>query len=54
MGVELTGKTIGVIGAGNIGGIVCDRARALKMKVLAYDPYLSAEKPNAWALKKLN
>ena len=40
MGVELTGKTLGVIGAGNIGSIVCDRARGLKMKVLAYDPFL--------------
>ena len=39
MGVELTGKTLGLIGAGNIGGIVCDRARGLKMKVLAYDPF---------------
>ena len=38
MGVELTGKTNGVIGAGNIGGIVCDRARGLKMKVMAFDP----------------
>ena len=44
MGVELTGKTLGVIGAGNIGGIVCERARSLKMKVLAYDPFLSKEK----------
>ena len=35
MGVELTRKTLGVIGAGNIGGIVCERARALQMKVLA-------------------
>ncbi|WP_412507122.1 phosphoglycerate dehydrogenase [Roseovarius sp. SYSU LYC5161] len=43
MGVELTGKTLGVIGAGNIGGIVCDRARGLRMKVVAYDPYLSEE-----------
>ena len=40
MGVELTRKTLGVIGAGNIGGIVCDRARGLKMKVVAYDPFL--------------
>ena len=37
MGVELTNKIVGVIGAGNIGGVFCDRARALKMKVLAYD-----------------
>ena len=41
MGVELTSKTLGVIGAGNIGGIVCDRAIGLKMKVIAYDPFLS-------------
>lgn len=44
MGVELTNKTLGVIGAGNIGGIVCDRAVALKMKVVAYDPFLSEER----------
>ena len=39
MGVELTGKTLGVIGTGNIGGIVCERALGLKMKVVAYDPF---------------
>ena len=44
MGVELTAKTLGVIGAGNIGAIVCDRALGLKMKVLAYDPFLSEER----------
>ncbi len=44
MGVELTGKTLGVIGAGNIGGIVCQRAVGLKMKVAAYDPFLSDER----------
>lgn len=44
MGVELTNKTLGVIGAGNIGGIVCDRAVGLKMKVVAYDPFLSEER----------
>ena len=43
MGVELFNKTLGVIGAGNIGGIVCDRALGLKMKVIAYDPFLSDE-----------
>ncbi len=41
MGVELYGKTLGVIGCGNIGGIVADRAVALKMRVLAFDPYLT-------------
>jgi D-3-phosphoglycerate dehydrogenase len=44
MGVELFNKTLGVIGAGNIGGIVCERAVALQMKVLAYDPFLSEER----------
>ena len=53
MGVELTGKTLGVIGAGNIGGIVCDRARGLKMKVVAYDPFLSEEKANKMGVEKV-
>ncbi len=52
MGVELTGKTLGVIGAGNIGGIVCDRARGLKMKVMAYDPFLSQEKADRMGVEK--
>jgi len=41
LGVELTGKTLGLIGAGNIGSIVADRANGLRMKVVAYDPFLS-------------
>ncbi|MFK7755048.1 MAG: phosphoglycerate dehydrogenase [Sedimentitalea sp.] len=53
MGVELTGKTLGVIGAGNIGGIVCDRARGLKMKVLAYDPFLGEEKAEKMGVEKV-
>ncbi|WP_306114641.1 MULTISPECIES: phosphoglycerate dehydrogenase [unclassified Roseovarius] len=53
MGVELTSKTLGVIGAGNIGGIVCDRARALKMKVIAYDPFLSEEKAAKMGVEKV-
>ncbi|WP_163848204.1 phosphoglycerate dehydrogenase [Pseudooceanicola aestuarii] len=53
MGVELTNKTLGVIGAGNIGGIVCDRARGLKMKVAAYDPFLSAEKAAKMGVEKV-
>jgi D-3-phosphoglycerate dehydrogenase len=44
MGVELFGKTLGVIGCGNVGSIVADRALGLKMKVVAYDPYLSPER----------
>jgi D-3-phosphoglycerate dehydrogenase len=44
MGVEITGKTLGLIGAGNIGSIVADRAQGLKMKVIAYDPFLSPER----------
>ncbi|SEK93780.1 phosphoglycerate dehydrogenase [Pacificibacter marinus] len=53
MGVELTAKTLGVIGAGNIGGIVCDRARGLKMKVVAYDPFLSAERAIEMGVEKV-
>ena len=44
MGVELYGKTLGLIGAGNIGSIVADRANGLKMHVIAYDPFLSPER----------
>ena len=54
MGVELTGKTLGVIGAGNIGGIVCDRALSLKMKVIAYDPYLGQEKADKMGVEKVD
>jgi D-3-phosphoglycerate dehydrogenase len=53
MGVELTGKTLGVIGAGNIGGIVCDRALGLKMKVIAYDPFLSEDKADKMGVEKV-
>ncbi len=53
MGVELTGKTLGLIGAGNIGGIVADRALGLKMKVVAYDPFLSAERAVEMGIEKV-
>jgi len=43
MGVELTAKTLGLIGCGNIGSIVADRALGLKMKVVAFDPFLTPE-----------
>ena len=54
MGVELTGKTLGVIGAGNIGSIVCDRARGLRMKVIAYDPFLGQEKADQLGVEKVD
>ena len=44
---------IALIGAGNIGGIVCERARALQMKVLAYDPFLSEEKAESMGIEKV-
>ncbi|WP_375289407.1 phosphoglycerate dehydrogenase [Qipengyuania sp.] len=44
MGVEVTGKTLGLIGAGNIGTIVAARANGLRMKVVAYDPFLTPER----------
>ena len=53
MGVELTGKTLGVIGAGNIGSIVIDRAQGLRMKVVAYDPFLSEERATEIGVEKL-
>ncbi|MGQ4273452.1 phosphoglycerate dehydrogenase [Terrihabitans sp. B22-R8] len=53
LGVEITGKTLGVIGCGNIGSIVSDRAIGLKMKVVAYDPFLSAERALALGVEKV-
>ncbi len=53
MGAELFNKTLGVIGAGNIGGIVCDRALGLRMKVVAYDPFLSEERAKSLGVTKV-
>jgi D-3-phosphoglycerate dehydrogenase len=52
MGVELTSKTLGLIGAGNIGSIVAERARGLKMKVVAYDPFLTPERAVEMGVEK--
>ena len=54
MGVELAGKTLGIIGCGNIGGVVADRARGLKMKVIAHDPYLSPERAEDLGVEKVD
>ena len=53
MGVEVTGKTLGLIGAGNIGSIVADRALGLKMKVVAYDPFLTEERAIELGVQKV-
>lgn len=53
MGVELTAKTLGLIGAGNIGSIVADRALGLRMKVIAYDPFLTAERAATLGIEKV-
>jgi len=42
-GVEITGKVLGIVGLGQVGRVVADRARGLKMKVIAADPYVSSE-----------
>ncbi|MCB2072134.1 MAG: phosphoglycerate dehydrogenase [Novosphingobium sp.] len=52
MGVEVTGKTLGLIGAGNIGSIVASRALGLKMKVVAYDPFLTEERAVEMGVEK--
>ena len=53
MGVELYAKTLGLIGCGNIGALVAERALALKMKVIAYDPFLSPERAIKLGVEKV-
>ncbi len=53
MGVELTSKTLGLIGCGNIGSIVADRAIGLRMKVIAYDPFLTPERAVELGVEKV-
>ncbi|WP_416899835.1 MAG: phosphoglycerate dehydrogenase [Minwuia sp.] len=53
MGVEVTGKTLGVIGCGNIGAIVVSRAQGLKMKVIAADPFLSEARATELGVDKV-
>ncbi len=53
MGVEVTGKLLGLIGAGNIGSIVASRALGLKMKVVAYDPFLTPERAVELGIEKV-
>jgi D-3-phosphoglycerate dehydrogenase len=53
MGMELTGKTLGIIGCGNIGAIVADRAHGLRMHVIAYDPFLSPDRARDLDVEKV-
>ncbi len=53
MGVEIFSKTLGVIGCGNIGSIVADRGLGLRMKVIAYDPFLSHERAMDLGVEKV-
>ncbi|MFQ5563694.1 MAG: phosphoglycerate dehydrogenase [Parvularculaceae bacterium] len=53
MGFELYGKTLGIIGCGNIGSIVADRATGLKMRVIAYDPFLTAQRAVELGVEKV-
>jgi len=53
LGTELYGKVLGLIGAGNIGSIVADRAKGLKMRVIAFDPYLSPERAESLGIEKV-
>jgi len=53
LGVEITNKTLGIIGCGNIGSIVANRAHGLSMKVIAYDPYLSPERARDLGVEKV-
>ena len=54
MGVELTNKTLGIIGCGNIGSIVADRAIGLKMRGIAFDPFLSEERATQLGVEKVD
>ena len=54
MGVEITSKTLGIIGCGNIGSIVANRAIGLKMKVIAFDPFLSPERAQDLGVEKVS
>jgi D-3-phosphoglycerate dehydrogenase len=54
VGTELAGKVLGLIGCGNIGAIVADRAQGLKMRVIAYDPFLAPERARALGVDKVD
>jgi D-3-phosphoglycerate dehydrogenase len=54
MGTQLTGKTLGVIGTGNIGAVVVDRAQGLRMRVIAFDPVLTDDRAEGMGVEKVS
>lgn len=54
LGVELTGKTLGIIGSGNIGAVVAERALGLRMRVIAFDPFLSEGRARDMCVEKVD
>ena len=54
MGQELTGKVLGLVGVGNIGSLVSERALGLRLKVIAFDPFLTEERVQSLGIKRMN
>jgi D-3-phosphoglycerate dehydrogenase len=54
VGMELYGKTLGILGCGNIGALVAERALGLKLKVITYDPFLSDDKAKQMGVVKVS
>ena len=53
IGVEVAGKTLGLVGCGNIGSIVANRAQGMVMRVIVYDPYVSPERASELGIEKV-
>ena len=53
VGTEISGKILGIIGCGNIGAIVADRAQGLKMRVIGFDPFLTEERAKTLGVEKV-
>jgi D-3-phosphoglycerate dehydrogenase len=54
LGMELSGKTLGIVGVGRIGSAVAERARALGMRVLAFDPYVARDRAEQFGALRMD